>query len=96
VKIQRATPTSKIERAILVIRGHRVILDASLAELYGVETKTLVRAVRRNAVRFPPDFMLQVDEDEFDNLRYQLGTSSSWGVRSPSAAALYSTRSANS
>lgn len=81
MKIRSAITTSRIERAILVIRGHRVILDASLAELYSVDTKTLVRAVRRNIERFPPDFMLQVNQDEFDNLRYQIGTSSSWGGR---------------
>ncbi len=74
-------PVTRIEQAILVIRGHRVILDANLAELYEVETKALVRAVRRNVERFPADFMLQISEDEFEHLRYQIGTSSSWGGR---------------
>ena len=74
-------PTSRIDGSILVIRGHKVMLDADLAELYGVETKSLVRAVRRNAERFPADFMFQVSEAEFENLRYQSGTSSSWGGR---------------
>lgn len=70
-----------IDSAILVLRGQKVMLDATLAELYGVETKALVRALRRNAERFPADFMFQVSEDEFGNLRYQIGTSSSWGGR---------------
>ena len=74
-------PTSRIDGSILVIRGHKVMLDADLAALYGVETKSLVRAVRRNAERFPADFMFQVSEAEFENLRYQNGTSSSWGGR---------------
>jgi len=74
-------PTSRIDGSILVIRGHKVMLDADLAELYGVETKSLVRSVRRNAERFPEDFMFRVSEAEFENLRYQNGTSSSWGGR---------------
>jgi hypothetical protein len=78
---QSVVPTSRIERAIVVVRGQRVILDASLAKLYEVDTKTLVRAVKRNAARFPADFMLQVSNGEFNNLRYQIGTSSSWGGR---------------
>ena len=69
------------DRAILEIRGHRVMLDATLADLYGVETGALVRAVRRNAERFPGDFMFQVSEDELNNLRCQTGISSSWGGR---------------
>ena len=66
---------------ILLIRGHKVILDADLAELYGVETKALTRAVRRNPERFPGDFMLQLSSEEFANLRRQYGTSSQWGGR---------------
>ncbi len=57
------------------------MLDSTLAELYGVETKTLVRAVQRNRSRFPADFMFQLSPTEFANLRSQLGTSSSWGGR---------------
>jgi len=71
----------RIEQAILQVRGHRVMLDADLAALYGVETKALVRAVKRNADRFPADFMFQLNPQEFDNLRCQIGTSSSWGGR---------------
>jgi hypothetical protein len=57
------------------------MLDADLAALYGIETKALVRAVKRNADRFPEDFMFQLNPQEFDNLRCQIGTSSSWGGR---------------
>lgn len=75
---------SEIERAvelqILLIRGERVMLDADLAELYSVETKVLLQAVKRNADRFPDDFMFQLEEAEFENLRSQFVTSS-WGGR---------------
>jgi len=65
----------KIESRIFVIRGQKVMLDADLAELYGVETKALNRAVKRNADRFPEDFMFQLTPEEFGGLRYQFGTS---------------------
>ena len=65
---------------ILMLRGERVLLDADLAQLYGVETKTLNRAVRRHRDRFPHDFMFQLTAEEAGNLRYQIGTSS-WGGR---------------
>ena len=74
-------PRERIERHILLIRGEKVMLDADLAELYGVETGTLVRAVKRNADRFPGDFMFQLSKGEFDNLRCPIGTSSPWGGR---------------
>jgi ORF6N domain len=74
-------PQERIERMILVLRQHKVMLDADLAGLYEVETKALVRAVRRNIERFPADFMFQLSRDEFENLRYQFGTSRSWGGR---------------
>ena len=70
-----------IARLILLIRGKKVLLDADLATLYGVETKQLVRAVKRQSERFPADFMFQLTKDEFDALRRQSGTSSSWGGR---------------
>ena len=57
------------------MRGHRVILDADLAELYGVPTKALVQAVKRNPERFPDDFMLQLSAAEFAALRSQSVTS---------------------
>jgi hypothetical protein len=56
------------------------MLDSDLAELYGVETKMLVRAVKRNLERFPHDFMVQLTKEAFDNLRYHFGTSR-WGGR---------------
>jgi len=71
----------RIEQSILLIRQQKVILDADLAVLYGVETKQLIRAVKRNLLRFPDDFMFQLSEEEFENLRYQFGTSSWWGGR---------------
>jgi hypothetical protein len=70
----------RVERAILLLRGHKVILDADLAALYDVETKALKRAVKRNLARFPADFMFELDDDELQNLRYQFGTSR-WGGR---------------
>jgi phage regulator Rha-like protein len=74
-------PVDRIEKAILLIRGQKVMLDVDLAELYGVETKMLVRAVKRNINRFPTDFMFQLSKEEFDNLRFHFGTSSYWGGR---------------
>jgi len=71
----------RIEKAILLIRGEKVILDRTLAELYGVETKQLKRAVRRNIKRFPADFMFELSKEEFDDLRYQFGTSNRGGAR---------------
>ena len=65
---------------ILFIRGQKVMLDQDLAELYGVATKVLIQAVRRNADRFPEDFMFQLTKQEFNDLRSQFVTSS-WGGR---------------
>ncbi|MBF0293527.1 MAG: ORF6N domain-containing protein [Nitrospinae bacterium] len=70
----------QVEQRIFLIRGQAVMLDAHLAELYGVETKALTRAVKRNIERFPGDFMFQLTKDEAENLRYQFGASS-WGGR---------------
>ena len=79
--IRRAViPGERIARAILLIRGQKVMLDADLAALYGVETKTLNRAVRRNEGRFPGDFMFKLTRDEIEILRCQFGTSR-WGGR---------------
>jgi len=74
-------PTERIEQRILLIRDQKVLLDSDLAELYGVETKHLVRAVKRNLSRFPDDFMFQLNREEFTNLRFHFGTSSQWGGR---------------
>jgi len=74
-------PAGRIESTILLLRNQKVMLDADLAALYGVETKFLVRAVKRNIERFPADFMFQLNKEEFDNLRFHFGTSSDWGGR---------------
>ena len=68
-------PSEKIEKAIYLIRGEKVMLDHDLASLYGVETGALNRAVKRNVQRFPPDFMFQLTTDESDFLRCQIGIS---------------------
>ncbi len=65
-------PVERIERAILVVRGHKVMLDADLAALYGVETRVLVQAVKRNLERFPKDFMFQLTNHELANWRSQI------------------------
>ena len=71
-------PIETIEQKILLIRGQKVMLDRDLAKLYGVPTKSLNLAVKRNLDRFPSDFMFQLTEEEFFNLRFQFETSS-WG-----------------
>jgi hypothetical protein len=67
-------PAERIEKAILLIRGKKVMLDADLASLYAVETRVLVQAVRRNLGRFPEDFMFQLSKEEVDFLRSQIVT----------------------
>jgi hypothetical protein len=67
-------PHEKIRRRILLVRGQKVMLDSHLAELYGVETKGLKRAVRRNKERFPDDFMFVLSREEYEPLRYHFGT----------------------
>ena len=66
-------PLERIEKVIFLIRGQRVILDSHLAVLYGVETKALKRAVRRNLERFPSDFLLELTTPEYKALRRQFG-----------------------
>lgn len=63
-----------ITEKIYFIRGEKVILDSDLALLYGIETKALKRAVRRNEERFPPDFMIHLSREEYNLLRSQFGT----------------------
>jgi len=75
------TQISEVESRILLIRGKKVMLDFDLAELYGVETKVLTQAVKRNSSRFPADFMFRVTRQEVAGLRSQIVTSSSWGGR---------------
>ena len=69
----------KIENKIHEIRGENVILDFDLAEIYGVETRILKQAVRRNMERFPEDFMFEISKKEFENLRSQAVISSQHG-----------------
>lgn len=64
-------PVEHVEKAILLIRGEKVILDTDLAALYDVETRVLLQAVKRNSERFPSDFMFQLTRKEFDSLRSQ-------------------------
>lgn len=65
---------SVIQNKIHEIREHKVMLDFDLAEMYGVETKMLKRAVNRNIKRFPLDFMFALTKEEYNSLRYQIGT----------------------
>jgi hypothetical protein len=78
-------PVLVLGQRIHTVRGHKVMLDADLAELYGVPTKALVQAVRRNPARFPLDFMFSLTEQDVADLRSQIVTSSSpprnWGGR---------------
>ena len=70
-------PEEVVMSKIYEIRGEKVMIDRDLAELYGVETKRLKEAVRRNASRFPEDFMFEMTKDEFENWRTQFATSKS-------------------
>ncbi|MDF0642745.1 MAG: ORF6N domain-containing protein [Nitrospira sp.] len=74
-------PVEHVEKKIFLLRGHKVMLDSDLAELYGVQTKELNRAVKRNLDRFPQDFMFQLSPDEIDGLRFHFGTSKGRGGR---------------
>ena len=64
-------PAEGIAQAILLIRGHKVMLDEDLATLYGLDTRELIQAVKRNAARFPADFMFQLTSEEHARLRSQ-------------------------
>ena len=76
------TPAAnQIESRIIFVRRHKVMLDADLADLYGVRTKVLIQAVKRNLERFPKDFMFQLAEQELGILRSQIVTSSSMSLR---------------
>ena len=71
---QTMLPTLIIQQKIYVIRGAQVMLDSDLAEMYGMETRALKQAVRRNINRFPSDFMFQLTKEEYDSLRSQIVT----------------------
>ena len=75
-EIQPAFTSDAIAQRIFELRGQRVMLDADLAELYGVETGALVRAVKRNLDRFPEEFIFQLSAEEWTNLICQIGISS--------------------
>ena len=72
---QAIIPSGKIESRILLIRGHRMMLDSDIAELYGVSTRRLNEQVKRNQHRFPADFMFQLTDNEARALRSQIATS---------------------
>ena len=74
-------PDEVVMNKIYLIREQKVMIDRDLAELYGIETKQLKRAVRRNPKRFPEDFMFELDKEELENLRSQIDTSSWGGTR---------------
>ena len=74
-------PIEIIEKKIYLIRNQKVMLSVDLAELYGVETRALNQAVKRNIKRFPEDFMFQLNDNEFQNLKSQIVTSSWGGIR---------------
>ena len=67
-----AVVAERVEESILVVRGRKVLLDSQLAAFYGVETRVLTQAVKRNSGRFPGDFMFQLSEEEWEGLRSQL------------------------
>ncbi len=68
-------PMEVIRGKIYLIRGQKVLMDSDLAEMYGVETSNLNKAVKRNIDRFPQDFMFQLTSEEADSLRFQIGMS---------------------
>ena len=74
------TPAERVERMIYLVRGDKVLLDQDLANLYGVETRAVMQAVKRNADRFPSDFSFRLTDEEFANLKSQI-VISSWGGR---------------
>jgi len=81
MKNEPLLPEEIIRSKIYLLRGKKVMLDRDLAELYGVETRVLKQAVRRNLKRFPEDFMFEMTKEELQNLRSQFVTSSWGGIR---------------
>ncbi len=80
-KANPVVPAERIEKAIFMIRDHKVMLSTHLADLYEVVPKALMQAVKRNIERFPEDFMFQLSSGEFQNLKSQIVTSSWGGLR---------------
>ena len=79
--MDKITKNILVDDKIFIIRGLQVMLDRDLAQLYGVETRALNQAVKRNIDRFPLDFMFQLTKEEFENLKSQFVTSSWGGIR---------------
>ena len=79
--MKKTAVSEVIEQRIFLIKGMKVMIDQHLAELYGVQTKVLIQAVKRNRRRFPVDFMLQLTGREFNSLRSQFVTSNRGGRR---------------
>src|SRR6184192_2866513 len=77
-QLKRSQLITPIEKRIFILRGERIMLSFDIAALYGIETKALVQAVKRNIDRFPEDFMFQLTAEELANLKSQIVTSS-WG-----------------
>src|SRR5438309_9300931 len=77
----RPVPVELVARRIYLIRGQRVMLDRDLAELYQVETRALVQAIKRNPQRFPEDFMLQLTAEEAEAMRSQFVIASKRNIR---------------
>ncbi|OYD17498.1 hypothetical protein CH333_00780 [candidate division WOR-3 bacterium JGI_Cruoil_03_44_89] len=75
---QAIVPMERIEKRIYLFRGKKVMLSTDLSDLYGVEVRALVQAVKRNIESFPEDFMFQLDEQEYEILKSQI-VISSWG-----------------
>lgn len=80
-QMETIIPVEVIERKIYMIRGHKVMLSPDLAELYNVEPRSLIQAVKRNIERFPADFIFQLNDMEFENLKSQIVISSWGGLR---------------
>jgi hypothetical protein len=80
-EMKDSVPVERITSKIYLIRSQKVMLDRDLAELYGVETRVLKQAVKRNIGRFPVDFMFELSRAEFNNLRSQIVISSWGGIR---------------
>lgn len=74
-KKTETTIVAAVEQSIYWVRGQRVILDADLAKLYGISTRNLNKAVQRNSEKFPEDFMFQLDDEAYKNLRFHFGIS---------------------
>ena len=82
----RSLRVENIASRILLLRGHKVMLVVDLADLYGAPTRALVRAVKRNCERFPPDFMFQLTEQEVESLKSQSGEGLGFAVEGMAVA----------